>query len=160
MYVLLPICHNCFPLLRVSNISTHTYECYLFIHFKFLSVTLRLLLEMQVFHLFKFYSGNVSFSIFPTLLRIPEGWPVQMTSTGFLVFWLPVGFYPQGDPVGGWWEEECEGIYSLSLLPRVLISCLNIHQNSCQVRPLQMTFSLWFWYLLQLLRLSSLLLAL
>lgn len=143
------MCHNCFPLLRVSNISIHIYECYLFIHFKFLSVTLRLLLDRQVFHsLFKFYSGNV-------LIHFPPSPPCSGSLKADLYQWHQLASLSSGCLLGSVHreaqqendgKEECEGIYSLSLLPRVLISSLNIDQNSCQDRPLQVTFSLWFWY--------------
>lgn len=133
------------------------------IHFKFLSVTVSLLLERQVFHyLFKFYSENV-------LIHFPPSPPCSGSLKADLYQWHQPASLSSGCLLGSAYREtqqenggreECEGIYSLSLLPRVLISSLNIDQNSCQDSALQMTFSLWFWYLLPLLHLSSLLLAL
>ena len=85
-----------------------------------------------------------------------------MTSTDSFVIWLPLGSATRETKQknGGKEEREVKGIYPLSLLPRVLAVSLNKDQNSYQENPLQMTFSLWFWYLLTPLPLSGLLSAL
>lgn len=52
-------------------------------------------------------------------------WPVQMTSTGSLVLWLPVGFSHWGDPTGEWWKGRmCSQGYLFSHFSLYDVGCV------------------------------------
>lgn len=62
---------------------------------------------------------------FPHPAQCFWAWPVQMTSIGSLVLWLPVGFSHWGDPAGEQWEERiCSQVYLFSYFSPYGIGCV------------------------------------